>query len=37
VGESLDRFTWTIHTILKQISSLMVLHRPIECTVLTGN
>jgi hypothetical protein len=37
VGESLDRFTWTIHTILKQISSLMVLHRPIECTSDTGN
>jgi len=35
VGESLDRFCWLINTILKPQVYQMVLHRPIESTVLT--
>ncbi len=31
-----DRFPWLINTILKQPVYQMVLHRPIECTALTG-
>jgi len=36
VRESLDRFPWVIDTILKLHVYQMVLHRPIECTALTG-
>jgi hypothetical protein len=34
--ESLARFPWVINTILKQVISQMVLHRPIECTLENG-
>jgi hypothetical protein len=36
-GESLHRFRWIINTTFEQIISQMVLHRPIECTRLTGH
>ena len=36
MGESLDRFCWLINTILKPQVFQMVLHRPIECTAVTG-